>query len=58
VNTLLLLQANLTPDEAVRIQLETAAGRVVTIASVHERLYQTAEERDVLVTYCLGALPA
>jgi len=58
VNTLLLLQANLTPDEAVRIQLETAAGRVVTIASVHERLYQTAEERDVLVTDYLSALLA
>ncbi|MFJ2983391.1 MULTISPECIES: sensor histidine kinase [unclassified Pseudomonas] len=56
VNTLLLLQANLTPDEAVKLQLETAAGRVVTIASVHERLYQTAEGIDVLACDYLSAL--
>ncbi|MDZ5602007.1 PAS domain-containing protein [Pseudomonas sp. RP23018S] len=43
VNTLLLLQANLSPDEAVKGQLQAAAGRVVTIAKVHERLYQTAK---------------
>ncbi len=45
VNTLLQLQANLSADEAVKIQLQTAASRVLTIASVHERLYQTAETR-------------
>ncbi|ESW39062.1 MULTISPECIES: sensor histidine kinase [Pseudomonas] len=56
VNTLLLLQANLTPDEAVKLQLETAAGRVVTIASVHERLYQTASKQDVLACDYLRAL--
>lgn len=56
VNTLLLLQANLTTDEAVRLQLETAAGRVVTIASVHERLYQNAEEQQVLASDYLHAL--
>ncbi|UTL79151.1 sensor histidine kinase [Pseudomonas putida] len=55
VNTLLLLQANLTPDAAVKLQLETAAGRVVTIASVHERLYQTADQ-EVLACDYLGAL--
>lgn len=56
VNTLLLLQANLTPDEAVRLQLQTAAGRVVTIASVHERLYQSAGTKDVLASDYLAAL--
>lgn len=56
VNTLLLLQANLTPDTAVKLQLETAAGRVVTIASVHERLYQAAEDQDVRAPQYLGAL--
>lgn len=56
VNTLLLLQANLTADEAVRLQLETAAGRVVTIASVHERLYQSTGTQDVRVSDYLAAL--
>ncbi|MFK3815707.1 sensor histidine kinase [Pseudomonas sp. NPDC089407] len=56
VNTLLLLQANITPDEAVKLQLQTAASRVVTIASVHERLYQAAGERDVLAGDYLRAL--
>ncbi|QHG65183.1 sensor histidine kinase [Pseudomonas putida] len=56
VNTLLLLQANLTPDEAVRLQLQTAAERVVTIASVHERLYQTAGTQDVRALDYLAAL--
>lgn len=40
VNTLLLLQANVVEEEAVRIQLKTAANRVLTIANVHDRLYQ------------------
>ena len=56
VNTLLLLQANLTPDAAVKLQLETAAGRVVTIASVHERLYQSAEDQEVRARVYLEAL--
>lgn len=56
VNTLLLLQANLAEDDAVKLQLRTAAGRVVTIATVHERLYQNAETRDVKVADYLGSL--
>lgn len=56
VNTLLLLQANLTPDEAVRIQLQTAAGRVVTIATVHERLYNASHEHAILASDYLKAL--
>ncbi len=56
VNTLLQLQANLSADEAVKIQLQTAASRVLTIASVHERLYQTAETQGVLAPEYLGAL--
>lgn len=56
VNTLLQLQANLSADEAVKIQLQTAASRVLTIASVHERLYQTAETQGVLASEYLGAL--
>ena len=56
VNTLLLLQANLAADAAVKLQLETAAGRVVTIASVHERLYQTAEDQVVHAEEYLNAL--
>lgn len=50
------MQANLTADEAVRLQLETAAGRVVTIASVHERLYQSTGTQDVRVSDYLAAL--
>lgn len=56
VNTLLLLQANLTPDAAVKLQLETAAGRVVTIATVHERLYQAAEDQELRARDYLTAL--
>nr|WP_314481445.1 PAS domain-containing protein [uncultured Pseudomonas sp.] len=56
VNTLLLLQANLTADAAVKLQLETAAGRVVTIATVHERLYQSAEDQEVRAREYLNAL--
>lgn len=56
VNTLLLLQANLTADAAVKLQLETAAGRVVTIATVHERLYQSAEDQEVRARDYLNAL--
>ncbi|WP_440073298.1 sensor histidine kinase [Pseudomonas fragariae (ex Marin et al. 2024)] len=42
VNTLLLLQANVAIDEAVKLHLQTAANRVLTIANVHERLYQNS----------------
>ncbi len=43
VNTLLLLQANLANDESVKSQLKIAAHRVLTIASVHQRLYQNPD---------------
>lgn len=56
VNTLLLLQANLAVEEAVKIQLQTAANRVVTIATVHERLYQTADANNVGAAEYLEAL--
>lgn len=56
VNTLLLLQANLTPDSAVKHQLETAAGRVVTIANVHERLYHAHGNQGVMARPYLSAL--
>ncbi|OSN24795.1 putative sensor histidine kinase pdtaS [Pseudomonas syringae pv. actinidiae] len=42
VNTLLLLQANVASEEAVKLHLQTAANRVLTIANVHERLYQNS----------------
>ncbi|MBJ9975234.1 PAS domain-containing protein [Pseudomonas sp. S75] len=42
VNSLLLLQANLAVEEAVQTQLQIAANRVMTIANVHEHLYQDA----------------
>lgn len=56
VNTLLLLQANLAVEEAVKIQLQTAAARVVTIATVHERLYQAADTQAVDANDYLQAL--
>ncbi|MGF6392190.1 sensor histidine kinase [Pseudomonas plecoglossicida] len=56
VNTLLLLQANLSTDVAVKLQLETAARRVLTIASVHERLYQASEDQEVRARDYLNAL--
>lgn len=40
VNTLLLLQANMATEEAVKIHLNTAANRVMAIATVHDRLYE------------------
>ncbi|OTP67241.1 sensor histidine kinase [Caballeronia sordidicola] len=40
VQTLLALQGGLSGDKTVAAHLETAAARVMTIASVHERLYQ------------------
>ncbi|MBD8475359.1 PAS domain-containing protein [Pseudomonas sp. CFBP 8770] len=56
VNTLLLLQANLAVEDAVKSQLKTAAARVLTIASVHERLYQGAGSRTVDTAEYLEAL--
>ncbi|MCV4283660.1 sensor histidine kinase [Pseudomonas capsici] len=58
VNTLLLLQANLAVEDAVRIQLQTAANRVLTIASVHERLYQDTDSDNVSAPQYLSALLA
>lgn len=51
VNTLLLLQANMAGDEAVKSQLQTAASRVLTIASVHERLYNVGAGSVDVVSY-------
>jgi PAS domain S-box-containing protein len=56
VNTLLLLQANLAVEESVKSQLETAAGRVLTIAAVHERLYQNSQSQPVGAADYLHAL--
>ncbi|AIR90325.1 sensor histidine kinase [Pseudomonas cremoricolorata] len=50
VNTLLLLQANLSNEESVKAQLQIAANRVLTIAAVHERLYRDANEQGVSVS--------
>lgn len=58
VNTLLLLQANLAVDDAVKFQLQTAAARVVTIAKVHERLYQSSNALTVDAAGYLQALLA
>jgi PAS domain S-box-containing protein len=41
VQTLLFLQANLAAEEEVKSQLKVAANRVMTVASVHERLYKS-----------------
>lgn len=40
VQTLLGLQANLSADESVKGELKVAARRVLSVASVHERLYR------------------
>jgi PAS domain S-box-containing protein len=40
IQTLLALQANLSGNLAVRSQLQAAATRVMTVGSVHQRLYQ------------------
>ena len=58
VNTLLLLQANLADDDAVKTQLQAAAGRVLTIAKVHDRLYRTADNVAVDTEEYLHALLA
>lgn len=56
VNTLLLLQANVAVEEDVKLQLQTAASRVLTIANVHERLYQNADSNSLSVVDYLSAL--
>lgn len=56
VNTLLLLQANLSNEEGVKAQLQIAANRVLTIAAVHERLYQDADAQGVSAPEYLRAL--
>lgn len=40
VQTLLALQASLTPEPVVKAQLEAASVRVMTVGAVHQRLYQ------------------
>ncbi|MBK5006791.1 sensor histidine kinase [Pseudomonas sp. S32] len=56
VNTLLILQANLSNEEAVQSQLQIAANRVLTIATVHERLYQNAYCEGVSASEYLSGL--
>jgi two-component sensor histidine kinase len=56
VNTLLLLQANVAEEEGVRIQLQTAANRVLTIANVHDRLYQDTHTDGINASEYLKAL--
>ncbi|WPP02385.1 histidine kinase dimerization/phosphoacceptor domain -containing protein (plasmid) [Pseudomonas sp. HR96] len=56
VNTLLLLQANVAVEDSVKLQLQTAANRIMTIASVHERLYQNADSDGVNAKEYLSAL--
>ena len=56
VNTLLMLQADVAVEESVRLQLQTAANRILTIASVHERLYQNTDPRGISAQDYLRAL--
>lgn len=56
VNTLLLLQANVADEPDVKLQLQTAASRVLTIANVHEQLYQNADSGALSVNDYLSAL--
>ena len=53
VNALLLLQANMSHEEPVKLQLQTAARRVLAVSSVHEHLnhsrnYDEADPRQYL----------
>lgn len=56
VNTLLLLQANLAVEDVVKAQLQIAANRVLTIAMVHERLYQDTKPDNDSALHYLKAL--
>ncbi|WP_434772159.1 sensor histidine kinase [Pseudomonas entomophila] len=56
VNTLLLLQANVAVEETVKLQLQTAANRVLAIAAVHERLYLEDNCHEASVSEYLHAL--
>lgn len=47
VNTLLLLQANVLEEDSVKVQLQTAANRVLTIANIHDRLFQDIDGNGV-----------
>lgn len=44
---LLMLQANVAVEKYVSLQLQTAANRILTIASVHERVYQNTDPRGI-----------
>lgn len=57
ITTMLRMQSKAAPTEAARDLLARAAGRVMTIASVHERLYRgpdigSLEFSDYLVALC------
>lgn len=56
VNTLLLLQANVATEETVKLQLQTAANRVLAIAAVHGRLYLEDNCHEASVSEYLHAL--
>jgi two-component sensor histidine kinase len=46
VQTLLTLQATLTPNASVAEQLHAAANRVATVATIHDRLYGEDSAKD------------
>lgn len=56
VNTLLLLQANVAVEDTVKLQLQTAANRVLAIAAVHGRLYLEEHCHEISVGEYLHAL--
>ena len=57
VQTLLQLQARTLNDEQAKQQLAQAAGRVMTIAAVHRRLYESGSVgRDDVALYLRGLL--
>jgi PAS domain S-box-containing protein len=53
VNSLLQLQAGAAADTEVRAALSAAAGRVRTIAQLHDQLYRLGDLTDVDLSACL-----
>jgi len=56
VHSLLSLQGNMSKDESVKEQLRIAATRIMTIGSVHERLYSEAGLRQTEAEHYLNSL--
>ena len=54
VQTLLALQGNLAGDKTVASHLQVAATRVLTVASVHQRLYEGNQEATNASAYLSG----